>query len=676
MSHDVLQTALIMQKVRYTCTLHTGTHLTTTGEPDSTVKRIPLDVSRLKARYIKALSNDHTDWPLHYVRLALVKSDPVLRGNRNMEEIKSLVLQGQLDELLLRREPLDDLSDIFHYENKPSPRLILIMGGPGEYNINISSSDVVDIYCAGIGKTTLAHHICVKWAKDRFLSEDFDAVILISLGSVQQKSFEKVIMEHIGEENYPQMQKTAGARCLLILEGLDELPVDRRLGDPFLIRLIKEWTVLEKAIIVITARPQICEEIVPGRCIEVMGFGKDQIKEFVETSFHKEPQCIEIFLQQLDEYPQLYSLCYVPMYLVMLVEIFHYNEKKLPSTLTNVYQLFIVMTLQKQVEKYFSKNPACSTVAIKAAAAAAAAASVRAVVDSVEKTALHAMFKDIPGKTRGIVVCLCKLAYRGFFDWYCYKEGVRNSDWEEWKDPKIVFTQSDLQECGIEVKSDFDGFGLLKVMRIRLLRDINTYRFIHLSIQEFLCAVYISLQSQTEQLRLLREHFDDYPDVFTFVCGLTGLASGEMFQFLFSKLLELDPSFSESGGYCDDSCLHQISITVRCLNESISINELLQCSDPCHSVSPFGLMVFCCNILPYDCLCYSKIMSCYPVSSLYLTCGSIDNKRAEMLVKHYPNTNTTGQPLEKIMLMFMDLTIEATVNLMKTVKESELHYSC
>ena len=92
-----------------------------------------LDVSRLKARYIKHLSTEHTDWPLSYIRLALVKGEKVIRADKNLEEITRLTLQGQVDELLLRKEPLGDLRDTFHYENKPCPRLILIMGGPGEY---------------------------------------------------------------------------------------------------------------------------------------------------------------------------------------------------------------------------------------------------------------------------------------------------------------------------------------------------------------------------------------------------------------------------------------------------------------------------------------------------------------------------------------------------------------
>ena len=111
----------------------TGIHSTTTDKPATTVSCDPLDVSRLKACYVKHLSTDDTDWPLQYVRLALVKGEKTTRADKNLEEMTRLTLQGQVDELLLRKEPLGDLRDIFHYEGKPCPRLILIMGGPGEY---------------------------------------------------------------------------------------------------------------------------------------------------------------------------------------------------------------------------------------------------------------------------------------------------------------------------------------------------------------------------------------------------------------------------------------------------------------------------------------------------------------------------------------------------------------
>ena len=144
------------------------------------------------------------------------------------------------------------------------------------------------------------------------------------------------------------------------------------------------------------------------------------------------------------------------MNLVMIVDIFQCSEKKLPSTLTELYQVFIVMTLKRQVKKEnVTKKPAvCSSVAVRAA-------------NSVEET-LCVMLRGIPKETAGIVLCLSRLAYRGFFDWYCHREGKIR------KEPKIIFTESDLIQCDIQVTSDFDGFGLLKATQThQLLTDIN-----------------------------------------------------------------------------------------------------------------------------------------------------------------------------------------------------------
>ena len=101
------------------------------------MKLCSIDVSRLKVRYLNQPPTCKTDWPkhnvFHYVKLALVeKEDVTLRDNR-LNEITKLTLKGEVDMILKKKQPLSDLKDIFYYENKPCPRLILIMGGPGEY---------------------------------------------------------------------------------------------------------------------------------------------------------------------------------------------------------------------------------------------------------------------------------------------------------------------------------------------------------------------------------------------------------------------------------------------------------------------------------------------------------------------------------------------------------------
>ena len=483
---------------------------------------------------------------------------------------------------------------------------------------------------------------------------------LIPLRLVQQESFKEIIKRHIGEDNYQQLKTSAGNRCLIILEGFDELAINCRQNDKFLYCLIKECTVLEKAKILITSRPQACEDIDAGRRIEVVGFGKDEIKAFAEKSFPSDIQSVEEFLQQLDEYPQLHSLCYIPMNLVMLVDIFRCSEKKLPSTLTELYQLFIVMSMKRQVKKEnIAKKPMrCSSVTVR-----------------VEVT-LCEMLRGIPKETVGIVLCLSRLAYRGFFDWYCHREREYISSKKTWKEPKIIFTESDLMQCDIEVISDFDGFGLLKATPTHEpLEDVNTYSFHHLTIQEFLCAVNISLQSEQKQLHLLREHFHEYPNVFTFVCGLTQLASSEMFQFMYSKLT----TRIRLVGHSNVSKLKSTRVSrgnsditaMRCINES------KQSSGPHQSVSPFTLDLALKTLLPYDCVCVSNILSRFPVLALEMRGCHIGNKGAELLVKHYPYKNSTGQLLEELYLDDNDLTIEGLKHVMKIVRTSEPHYySC
>ena len=117
-----------------------GVHYTTESNSEGsapTVKLCSIDVSRLKVRYCNQLPTCRTDWPkhnvFHYVRLALVEKEDVTLRDEHLNEITKLTLKGEVDKILKKKQPLGDLKEIFHYEKKPCPRLILIMGGPGEY---------------------------------------------------------------------------------------------------------------------------------------------------------------------------------------------------------------------------------------------------------------------------------------------------------------------------------------------------------------------------------------------------------------------------------------------------------------------------------------------------------------------------------------------------------------
>ena len=93
------------------------------------------DTKRLKSRY-KKLHSKH-DRPKHnvskYIKLALVEKESVTRKDKDLNEITKLSIKGSTDKILKKKKPLDGLKEIFHYRKEPCPRLILIMGGPGEY---------------------------------------------------------------------------------------------------------------------------------------------------------------------------------------------------------------------------------------------------------------------------------------------------------------------------------------------------------------------------------------------------------------------------------------------------------------------------------------------------------------------------------------------------------------
>ena len=479
--------------------------------------------------------------------------------------------------------------------------------------------------------------MCTQWARGKFLAHEFDAVILIPLRSVQERSFENVMMQHVGEEDYPKLIKSAGNRCLLILEGLNEMAMNQRQSDGFLKRLIEENTLLEKAKILITSRPHACEKLIVDRRIEVVGFGDKEIREFVGNSFSSDIESIEEFMRQLSEYPQIHSLCYVPLNLVMIIDIFCFSQKKLPSTLTALYQLFIVMILQRESVKGTMKNLVSS--------------------DNIQET-LPKVLAGIPDEAAEVVYLLCKLAYHAFFS--DREEKHWQSDVITCKDPKIIFTKSDLTEDGIKVSSEFDGFGLLKVTHTHdLPRDTVTYNFLHFTIQEFLCSLYMSTVSQQEQFHLLSKHFTDYPNVMMFLCGLTGLASNEIFKFVWLKLSSSKANWP-SGNPC-------VVTAVRCVYES-------NCSNLSMSISPFTMEMSYNTLLPYDNLCLSWLLSCYPVTQLKMRHCHIEDTGAKLLVRYYPNKNITSELLEELDLWNNDLTIAGLKDVLKIMRTSKPHY--
>ena len=493
--------------------------------------------------------------------------------------------------------------------------------------------------CAGMGKTTLAHEICFRWAKDGFLSEDFDAVILIPMRSVQQRSLEEVFVKYTEEEVYQQLKKSGGSRCLIILEGLDEIAADHLESDEFYIRLINDCAVLEESTILVTSRPHACSKLNANRQVEVIGFGADQIEEFIKSLFPTDEHSVSELLRQLNDYLHIKSLCYVPLNLVMITDIYQCSQnKKLPSTITELYRLFLVMILQRE-----DKKSVCSG----------------APLTTANYESLKKMLPGIPINAIGTVFLLCKLSFCGFFDWYTDKMEKNFLGCEKkWKDPKIIFTMADLAQCGIEVTSEFDGFGLLKATHLHEVpTDTSSYNFSHLTIQEFLTSLYITLLPQQEQISLMNDHFDSYPNVFIFLCGLKRLECNEMYQIVYSKFMQ--PS---TGPFLSSN--PDVVPTARCLYESDFTSQ---------STVPVKLNMSNNQLTLYDCYCASHVISHYPVLEVNMVWCHMDNTKVAVLGKQYSDSRSS-QIMEVLNFGANDLTAVGMVDVMKMVKTSEPHY--
>ena len=453
---------------------------------------------------------------------------------------------------------------------------------------------------------------------------------MLLLRSIQQQSTEQVLEKRIGKEAFQELKKSLGTKCLIILEGLDEITLERQWSDEFLTKLI-DSKVLQYSTIVVTSRPHACQELMKkaNKIIEILGFGDKEITEFVQDSFSLDNiQSGEKFLQQLEEHPQLYSLCHVSISLAMITDIFK-ETKSLPSTLTKLYYRFIIMMLVRESEKVKGKNQVSLPIP---------------VTKHVEEM-LHQTLPDVPTEKVGNIYFLSKLAFNGFFT---VTEDNQDSERITKRNPKIIFVQDDLIQCGIVNTDNYDGHSLLKMETLHHFAGGQiTYNFIHLTVQEFLCAVYMLTLSQVEQYHLLKEYFDSYPNIMLLYCGLTKL---DYRQVVYSKL----------------TSPYSIVTSLNCLYESQQNTAPHESS----SSSPFVLDMRYITLMPYDYVCLSYVCCHYPVTHLNLEYCHMGDKNAGILAKWCLNKITK---LQELKVSENDLTSEGMKHVMKIVT-SEPHY--
>uniref|UniRef100_A0A8C5AZP6 NACHT, LRR and PYD domains-containing protein 12-like n=1 Tax=Gadus morhua TaxID=8049 RepID=A0A8C5AZP6_GADMO len=318
---------------------------------------------------------------------------------------------------------------------------------------------------AGIGKTVLTHKFSLDWAEDK-ANQDIHFTFFFTfreLNLLEVKEFSLVgLLCHFFNET-----KEAGIcrydlfQVVFIFDGLDEcrLPLDFQRNpictdvtevtsvDVLLTNLIR-GNLLTSACIWITTRPAAANRI-PAECIdlvtEVRGFTDPQKEAYFRKRFTEETLAKTI-IAHIKKSRSLHIMCHIPVFCwitaTVLDNFFKTSQlgEEMPKTMTQMYSHFLRVQSMLGDRKY------------------------RSIAET-----------EWSSQSREIIVSLGKLAFN------------------QLEKGHLIFYEADLAECDIDIgaASLYSGvFTKIFKEECGLYQD-KVFCFVHLSIQEFLAALYV-----------------------------------------------------------------------------------------------------------------------------------------------------------------------------------------
>ncbi|XP_040909238.1 protein NLRC3-like, partial [Toxotes jaculatrix] len=349
---------------------------------------------------------------------------------------------------------------------------------------------------AGIGKTVLTQKLTLDWAEDK-ANQDIHFTFPFTfreLNVLKEKKFSLVELVHhfFTETKEAGLCRFEELQVLFIFDGLDEcrLPLDfhnteiltdvteSTSVDVLLTNLIR-GKLLPSARLWITTRPAAANQI-PPECVdmvtEVRGFTDPQKEEYFRKRFREEEQARRI-ISHIKTSRSLHIMCHIPVFCwitaTVLEDVLKTREGGgLPKTLTEMYIHFLVVQSKLKNVKY----------------------------DGGAETDPH-----WSPETREMIESLGKLAF------------------EQLQKGNLIFYESDLTECGIDIRaaSVYSGVFTQVFKEERGLYQDKVFCFVHLSLQEFLAALHVHLTFINSGVNLLSEEqsasnwsklFRDKPD--------------------------------------------------------------------------------------------------------------------------------------------------------------------
>ncbi|XP_050933631.1 NACHT, LRR and PYD domains-containing protein 3 isoform X2 [Lates calcarifer] len=333
---------------------------------------------------------------------------------------------------------------------------------------------------AGIGKTVLTQKFILDWAEDK-ANQNIQFIFPFTfreLNVLKEKKFSLVELVH---HFFTEIKEAGICRfeefhVVFIFDGLDEcrLPLDfhntETLTDvtestsvAVLLTNLIRGKLLPSARLWITTRPAAANQI-PPECVdmvtEVRGFTDPQKEEYFRKRSKDENQANRV-ISHIKTSQSLHIMCHIPVFCwitaTVLEDVLKTREGgELPKTLTELYIHFLVVQTKLKNIKY----------------------------DGGAGTDPH-----WSPESRKMIESLGKLAF------------------EQLQKGNLIFYESDLTECGIDIRaaSVYSGVFTQIFKEERGLYQDKVFCFVHLSVQEFLAALHVHLTFINSGVNLMSE---------------------------------------------------------------------------------------------------------------------------------------------------------------------------
>ena len=355
---------------------------------------------------------------------------------------------------------------------------------------------------AGSGKSTLFWYACNQWAQGK-LFQEFKLLIHVSFSESEFHSASKLadLIPHPDEQLRDSVAKAiadiGGKGVCFLLDACDEAPGTLR--KSFLGSFIsgKGRNMLPNVSIVLASRSGVLDnykESLSGKVV-VKGFTPDSLCEFIQQNFLHDPTGRDQLIEALEMKPELHSLCCYPLNAVILTFLFDNLKDNLPSTQTGLFHPLLCNFLIRHIHTRESKD-------------------INDVPD------IENLPYDLPPKLAQSLTKIAQIAYRMLL--------------ENKKIDKRV-----LAKYGLNPSED-EMFGLLQIRptNMTMYGPKRHYSFLHLSIQEYLAAVYISGLEDHRQRQAIEELYSQDPLclAISFYAGITHLQNSGIQGVLFQVL--------------------------------------------------------------------------------------------------------------------------------------------